>query len=335
MCSLVSPRRFLTAGLAMLATFALVFAWLHAQDATLPAGEPADSGAELKPGQTLTPLDLQWPRTFPTNGYDFALYQPSINEWPGNQLDGRFAIATRPTGTSNETYGVAFFTARTEIDKVERLVTLEDFKITKMDFPTEPGLQNLYEVILQAELPTTAKVIPLDHLEAVFAASADIEKVKVQQVENTPPKLIYTTQPSLLVQIDGPPILKPLVGEYERVVNTRAILLLSTNVFAQGYYLYASSNYFSSGSIEGPWVPDSSPPSDINTAVEAAMATKQVDPVYPRLPILVPPTIFVATTPTELLETKGVANMLSTPNTQLLYVSNSDKAIFYDLNDAN
>ena len=164
--------------------------------------------------QTIDPVSLNWPRAFDAAGYEYAVYQPQIDKWPGNQLSGRFAVATRPTGTSNETYGVAFFAARTEIDKVNRLVTLEDFKITKIKFPTEKGLEAQFEAALQAHLPAVAKTIPLDHLEAVFAASADITKVKIAQVKNDPPHIIYTTRPSILVQVDGSPILKPLEGDY-------------------------------------------------------------------------------------------------------------------------
>lgn len=289
----------------------------------------------LQPGQTLDPAALQWPRFFSTNGYEFAVYQPQINQWPGNQLDGRFAVAVRPAGTTNETLGVVFFNARTDIDKVNRLVTLEDFQIAKVDFPTQRGLQKVYQAIIQGELPKATRTIPLDHLEATFAVSAELEKSKIQKVDNTPPTFIYTTQPSLLVQVDGSPVLKPLVSGYERVVNTRAVLLLNTNMFSQGYYLYASSNWYSAPSIAGPWTVNISPPADINTALDAAMATKQVDPAFPRGPQLSPPVIYVATTPTELLETSGVANLLTVAGTDLLYVSNSDRAIFYYLDDAN
>jgi hypothetical protein len=288
-----------------------------------------------QPGPTLDPLSLGWPRFFATNGYEFAVYQPQISKWPGNQLEGRFAIAVRPAGTSNENYGVVFFKTRTEIDKFSRLVTLQDFQITRMDFPTERSLQKLYQTIIQGELPQTAKTIPLDHLEATFAASAEIEKAKIQKVDNTPPRIIYTTVPSLLVLVDGSPMLKPLVPNYERVVNTRSVLLLNTNAFAQGYYLYAASNWYSAPSIEGPWTVNVTPPSDINTALEAAMATKQVDPAYPRAPLATPPVVYVSTTPTELLQSSGTANLLSVAGTDLLYVSNSDNAIFYYLDDAN
>jgi hypothetical protein len=283
----------------------------------------------------LDPLALTWPRAFTASGYDYAVYQPQISAWPGNQLEGRFAVATRPTGTSNETYGVVFFTARTEIDKAARLVTLEDFTITRTKFPTAGSLQNLFQAALQSELPQTARTVPLDHLEAVFAASADIEKVKMQQVQNTPPRVLYTTQPSLLVLVDGAPILHPLEGNYLRVVNTRSVLLENTNWMNQGYYLYAASNWFTAPSIEGPWTVNLNPPPDIGTALSAALATKAVDPAYPREPLAAPPTIYVSTVPTELIQTTGTANLLTVAGTDLLYVGNCLTPLFYYLDDAN
>src|SRR5215831_13593985 len=129
-----------------------------------------------QPPPLLNPVSLQWPRFFATNGYEFAVYQPQIAKWPGNQMEGRFAVAVRPAGTSNETYGVIFFQARTDIDKVNRLVTIVDLQITKVDFPTQRGMQKIYQTIIVAELPKAAKTIPLDHLEATYAVSAEVDK---------------------------------------------------------------------------------------------------------------------------------------------------------------
>ncbi len=288
--------------------------------------------------QTNAPLDalaLNWPRFFTNATYEFAAYQPQISAWPGNQLEGRFAIAVRPAGASNETYGVVFFKTRTEIDKFTRLVTLEDFQITKVDFPTQRKQQRAYQTAIADELPQVARIIPLDHLEATFAASAQAMKAKIQQVDNTPPRIIYATVPSLLVLVDGAPILKPLVNSYERVVNTRSLLVLSTNLYDQGYYLYAASNWYSAPSIEGPWVVNLTPPLDIDTARDAALATGQVDPAYPRQPLATPPVVYLSTVPTELLQSTGAANLLSVAGTDLLYVANSDNAIFYYLDQGD
>jgi hypothetical protein len=206
----------------------------------------------LQPGQAIDPDSLAWPRFYATNGYEFAVYQPQISAWPGNQLEGRLVVAVRPAGTTNESYGVVFFKTRTDIDKVNRLVTFEDFKITRADFPTQKQRQAQYMTIMASLQQQTVHVIPLDHLEAVFAASGDIAKAKIQAVKNDPPRVIYTTQPALLILVDGAPILKPLMGNYQRVVNTRPVLLLSTDPLTGGYYLYADANWYASPSIDGP-----------------------------------------------------------------------------------
>jgi hypothetical protein len=298
-------------------------------------GASSVTAQTLVPGQTINPSSLEWPRFYTTNGYEFAVYQPLISKWPGNQLEGRFVVAVRPSGTSNETYGVVFFNARTEIDKVNRLVTFEDLQLSKVDFPTQKAMENQYRSMLQSFQHETMKTIPLDHLEAVFAASADITKAKVQQVKNDPPRVIYTTQPAVLVLVDGSPILKPLVGNYQRVVNTRSVLLHDQDPAFQAYYLYAANRWYSAPSLEGPWSTITYSPADINAALQAALATKQVDSMAPKDPAAVPPVlnIYVSTVPAELIETTGVPNLISITGTDLLYVSNTSNAIFYYLDD--
>ncbi len=290
----------------------------------------------LQAGQPVSLAALGWPRFYATNGYDFAIYQPSISAWPGNQLNGRFVVAVRPTGTTNESYGVVFFQARTDIDKVNRLVTFEDFQINRLNFPTQPGMQDQYRAMLLSFQQQTVRVIPLDHLEAVFAASADITQAKVQAVKNDPPAIFYSTQPSLLVLVDGPPVLQNLTGNYQRVVNTRAILLLDNNPIWGCYFLYADGQWYTAPAVAGPWSVVVNFPANINNALSAALNTGQVDPMYPKHPGAPPVTqVYVSTVPAELLEVTGAPNLVSIPNTDLLYVENTSNAIFYYLDDGN
>ena len=62
-----------------------------------------------------------------------------MNSWVDNKLDFRSAMAIKPTGAKEETFGVVFATARTQVDKVERMVVFENLQITKLDFPTLAG----------------------------------------------------------------------------------------------------------------------------------------------------------------------------------------------------
>jgi hypothetical protein len=291
---------------------------------------------DLQPGQKIDPSTLEWPRFYTTNSFDFAVYQPEISSWPGNQLNGRFVVAVRPTGTTNETYGVIFFSARTDIDKVNRLVTFEDFQVTKANFPTQRAMQSQYVAMIQSFQQQTVRIIPLDHLEAVFAASSDIAQAKARAVKNTPPQIICASQPSLLVLVDGPPVLANLTGDYQRVVNTQAILLKDQNPLYQNFYLYADNQWFTATSLVGPWVATVYLPPNLNGALAAALATKQVDPMYPK-DANAPPVsqVYVSTVPAELIETTGAPNLVSVPNTDLLFVQNSTSAIFFYLDDGN
>src|SRR5262249_54564900 len=128
--SLNNPRVTSPRGLRRMASIKgarkLMTACLLLGVALVPEVGPRHSCAqEMQVGEKIDPSILEWPRFYSTNGYEFAVYQPQISQWPSNTLEGRFVVAVRPAGTSNETYGVVFFKARTEIDKVNRLVTLE------------------------------------------------------------------------------------------------------------------------------------------------------------------------------------------------------------------
>lgn len=299
---------------------------LRAQDAVPESAQPSPDKVD--------PMSLQWPRTFSSDGYDFAIFQPQIDSWTGNQLAGRFATGVRPTGTTNESYGVVFFQARTEVDKVNRLVTLEDFKITRAQFPGQRGMQEQYLAILKTFQPKAARVVSLDHLEAVFAVSADIDRSRFKTVKNDPPRIIYITKPSLLILIEGSPVLKKLTGSYERVVNTRAIMLLNNDPNYQAYYLNAGGKNYIAPSIEGPWTIALAPPPDLQTAINAAIATKQVDPMLPKNKGTTPDfQIYVSMTPAELIQTNGIPNMTAIEGTSLLYITNTSSPVIYNIND--
>jgi len=291
-------------------------------------GVPGAARAQTLPaGQAVNPATLTWPRVFTTNGCQFALYQPQIDSWRGENLSGRFAAGVRSLATSNETYGVVFFTARTEVDKVNRLVTLDDFQLTRTVFPTRRGMEQGYLDSLRQRLPQTARIVPLDHLEAVFVVSTEAAKALAVQVKNDTPQILYATEPSILILVAGPPIVQPLAGTYQRVVNTRAVML--TNAADQTDYLYAGGNWYTAPSFAGPWNANPFTPADITNALDAALDTKQVDPMQPSKPLSSPLDIYVSMTPAELIQTAGAVALQPVPGTSLQYVANSDSAIFY------
>src|SRR5215472_7515238 len=95
---------------------------VHAQ-----AAAPSGSAEQLAEGS--------WPRQLEINGATVLIYQPQLDKWQGNRLEGRAAVEIHRPGAPAPSYGVIWITARTEVDKERGIVTLEDIKIPQVSFP--------------------------------------------------------------------------------------------------------------------------------------------------------------------------------------------------------
>ena len=301
------------------------------------SGPQQGQAQQLQPGQKIDPALLQWPRFAATNGYEFAVYQPQIGTWQGNQLEGRFALAVRPAGTTNETYGVIFFKTRTEIDKVNRLVTLEDFEVTKADFPTQKEMQN-----------------------AVFGDGASLP---AEHGEGHPAGSPGSGVRGLGGHVEG----EGRAGEERSAAGDLYDAAVAAGAGGWGADLQAADGRLPAGgehaggaaaehelplpgqlplrrepvvqrAVTGRAVDrQAQPAARLDAALEAAQATKEVDLLLPQDTNAPPPLlqVYVSTVPAELIETTGAANMLSIQGTELLYATNTSNAIFYCLDDAN
>lgn len=181
-------------------------------------------------------VDEAWPRKASRGDETISMYQPQVEAWESDELRAYAALALESKTNKTTKYGVVWFTAQTEVDKVNRQVTLDDFQITKVKFPTLEAKEADYQAFLQAKLPGKSKVIALDRLEAALVASESEQAgIKALQVNNNPPKVIFTTRPSLLVLIDGPPRYKDVGANLQQMLNTRATILHDTK--DNEYYL--------------------------------------------------------------------------------------------------
>ena len=57
-----------------------------------------------------------WPRVVDLTSGQVLVYQPQVNKWTDNQIDFRCALAIKPSGAKEESFGVIFATARTQVD---------------------------------------------------------------------------------------------------------------------------------------------------------------------------------------------------------------------------
>ena len=279
-----------------------------------------------------------WPRKVDLSNASVLMYQPQVNSWDGNRIDFRAAVAIQPVGAKQESFGVLFATARTQVDKVARTVVFENLTVGKSDFPLLPDRGAAYAAELAKRVASDVRTISLDRLEAALAAAG--VKAPPVEVDNTPPQVIVSTQPAILVPIDGAPVLKKPAGQsrFERVINTRALILKSG--FIDQYYLHLYDGWLTATSISGPWTQADPGPfvrSDID-AIAADLSKKGVVDLLDGGPKANPkpslangvPTVYTAQGPAELIVFNGQPDFVPLNNTQLLWASNTHSDVLID-----
>ena len=267
------------------------------------------------------------------------MYQPQLESWEGDEIHAYAALSLQSRDSKTPKYGVVWFTARTEVDKVNRQVTLSDFQITKLKFPTLQQKEPEYLAFLQAKLPGKSKVIALDRLETALAVSETARaEVKGLPVNNDPPKIIFTSKPSILVLIDGPPRYRDVGGtELRLLLNSQAVVVLDTK--QNKYYLNVMDGWMEATDLErGPWSYASKIPDDmkeITQGIQERQQTRAAEGAKP--PSLQQankegkiPTIYVSLGPAELLMTEGPIQFEKIPEINLEYVKNTTASIFRD-----
>ena len=296
----------------------------------------APSAQKANKAQSTRPAESGWPRTFTSGADTFTIYQPEVDKWEGNQIDVYSAVEVKTGKDSAAKYGVVWFQARTEVDKVNRLVTLDQIKVTKVKFPVAHEKELELTSLLEKKLPGATKTISLDRLEA--AVEADTEVTKAVEVKNDPPKVIISAKPALLVLIDGMPQLRDVPGvKLQRVINTRSIILFEND--KKLYYLRVQDWWLQSKELEGPWEYAKKLPDDMKKAEEYLVSQNQVQNPEGEQATQQPslkeagkkaeiPVVYVVFGPAELIETKGEPKYNPIPGTGLEYAINTNGNIF-------
>ncbi len=315
----------LLAGLALAVVCALAWA-----GAALAQGGGTSRGGRL-------PAD-PWPREVKLGDATALVYQPQVNSWEGNTLDFRSAVAVRPT-SKQEILGVIWATARTQVDRISRIVALEDLTLTRSEFPTLPDRGASYMPALQKHFLPAQRTIALDRLEAALAASR-AAKPRGVAVNNDPPRIIVSESPAVLVPIDGSPALRPVPGtQLERVINTRALILQPQGLSV--YDLHVYDGWLFAGTIMGPWYKPPELPAGIDQVARSLARSGQVDlldggNVTPKPSLATGvPTIYVSEAPAELLVFKGPPSFSPIAGTSLGWAANTTADVLLDTSSGN
>jgi hypothetical protein len=306
--------RFLPAAMVALATVA------HAQneDSLLQAAVAKDP----------------WPRHTTTSAGIATIYQPQVDSWKGDKLVFHAAVAFAASDSAPPTFGVVFASARTETDKENRTVTLEDMRLTGAKYPSRPDSVKPYLAALRAKMPSTARVISLDQVQMSLLVVTDKSKMKQIPVKNAPPTIYFSQTPAILVLINGNPAPRAVPGtSAQRIINTGVLLAMSGGV----YYLKLFDGWMQAPQLTGPWTVAYTAPPVLDSVLSWAKSQRidllsgtspDADEPAPSIITATPPQIITSTTPAELIVTNGPPDYEPVGTTDLLYVSNTSAHVF-------
>lgn len=276
----------------------------------------------------------EWPKEFSLQKGKLMVYQPQIDEWPDYKIvKARSAIAFLATGTKEPQFGIIELQARTEVDFESRLVKLTKLQITGGNFPgltkekSDESLAKLKTLIK----PDTVRSLSLDRM----LVSLEKAGVKNVEVKNDPPKIYFSKKPAVLVIFDGKPILSPIKGnELKFVVNTNwdAFYVEATKT----YYLRNEKTWLKTLDWKGPYTPaDSLPDSFKKLPLDDNWRDVKLAIPPQKLKAEDVPVVFVSEEPAELIQMKGEPDYKPIPQTNLVWVSNTESDLIFYPTDNN
>ena len=236
------------------AILCLVFSISVSTYAQSPAASPTAVVPTAAAPTASAPTADSWPRVFNTDGFTVTVYPPAITTWDTRTLTGTSAFSRTASDGSALTYGTFSFTASTEVNRLNRMVTLTNLTITGVSLPDNPAaqatMQSKMQAMAQAKLGASINV-SLDRLEAAVPTMSTSPHVNAAPLRNTVPTITVATTPTILVPVQGKPILKPLPGtKLQRVINTQMLLVQDAS---NAWWLKVADGWMTSTSLDGPW----------------------------------------------------------------------------------
>src|SRR5436190_8366053 len=269
--------------------------------------------------------DSSWPREKYSNGTQLIVYQPQVDDWKNFQdLNWRMAISLTPK-SGKTVIGVIEMKGNTTIDNVAKLVTITNPEITGTYFPSlDKATAEKMEQSFKSFVPSTFQ-ISLYHL---IASTPKKEAPTGVQLNNDPPKIFVGYRPSILLSVNGEPVLSEVPNtNLKFVVNTQWPLFFDTG--NSTYYLAVGQQWLTATSLEGQWSPTKKLPPDISKVPQDKQwsALKKFIPP-PAKSGGATPDVFYSNKPAEVVLFDGQPVYAQIPDTQLEYATNTNSVVF-------
>jgi len=284
---------------------------------------PLEGAATTKPDQSADP---GWPRVKTSNGNRLIVYQPQVDDWNDfQQLSWRMAVALTPKG-GKEILGVVEMKGNTFVDDMAKVVVISNPEVTGTYFPSlDQATKDKMDQLFKSFVPSTLNV-------SLYRVIASVPKPETApagvKLNNDPPKIFVGYRPSILLSVNGEPVLSEVPNtNLKFVVNTQWPLFFDNTNSA--YYLAVGQQWLTSSSLEGQWSATKKLPTDMSKVPQ--------DKQWSTLKKFIPPTanpkgatpdVFYSDKPAEVILFDGQPAYTQIPDTQLQYATNTNSVVF-------
>ena len=338
----------------LLAIAALAWLW-SSPVAAAPTAAPATAApAAAAPAAAAPEAPRSWPRAMQLEQGTLLVYQPQLEKLDGMTLSGRAAVSWQPKAGGQPVFGVFWFEAQILVDKDKNEAGVQKLSVMKVRFPNSTTEKEAEVAkLIEAEVPKWDLHGSLDEIRAAIAVT-EREEQGESKLKSAPPKLVFSSDPALLLLYDGQPVVRPLEKTgLERVAN--AALLVLRDPATKRFYLVGDKVYYEAPEALGPWTPVAEPSPAVKELIaknppaptkpaDASAAGAQGQPVAPagkaeakpqgkpEAKAGPPPRIVVATEPTELIVFDGKPSYVPVgKDASLLYADNCDHTVLVNV----
>lgn len=264
-----------------------------------------------------------WPDEIITNTFSLTIYQPQMESYDKITLSARSAISV--TVDNNTYFGALWFKGKTAIDKDEQLVVINDVEIKDIRLLEDKvdDLKAKAVLALDGWTPVMTLQSVISDLDLLISEKEFSEKIK-----SDPPEIIFSTTPSVLILLDGEPVIKSVDGsKYEYVLNTPYFIVTKDNRI---YYLKTGDLWYQSNDVLSGWSNTNSVPEDIKTLSEKEDAQNKNESDIAGISEDIIPEVIVRTMPAVLISTDGKPSFGIVEGTKLLYLKNTSANVILD-----
>src|SRR5438876_6065959 len=269
--------------------------------------------------------DPGWPREKYSNGTQLIIYQPQVDDWKNFQdLSWRMAVSLTPKG-GKQVVGVVEMKGHTDIDNVAKVAVITNPKVAGAYFPSlDKATADKMEQLFKTFVPPTVSI----SLHSLIASAPKKEAPAGVQLNNDPPKIFVGYRPSILLSVNGEPVLSEVPNtNLKFVVNTQWPLFFDNQ--SSSYYLAVGQQWLTTNSLNGQWSPTKKLPQDMSKVAQDKQwsALKKIIPP-PAKTGGVTPAVFYSDKPAEVILFDGQPVYANIPDTQLTYATNTNSVVF-------